>query len=109
MLGGNVNAEIQVKNITKSSIGENIESWETVKTIRGYLDFISGEKRYTTYDAKIQQSTHVFVCSYFDLTDQILTINTRLVINGKKYDVVLIDNPMELNRQIEILLKYTGD
>ena len=31
-----------------------------------------------------------------------------MVINNKKYDVTLIDNPMELNAQLEIYLKYVG-
>ena len=31
-----------------------------------------------------------------------------MVIKGKKYDVMLIDNPDEMDEQLEIYLKYTG-
>jgi hypothetical protein len=33
-----------------------------------------------------------------------------MVINGKRYDVLLIDNPMELDTgsQLEFYLKFTG-
>ena len=36
--------------------------------------------------------------------------NARVTIAGKRYDVMLIDNPMELGErsQLEIYLKYTG-
>ena len=31
-----------------------------------------------------------------------------MVIGGKVYEVMLIDDPMELHEQLEIYLKYTG-
>lgn len=31
-----------------------------------------------------------------------------MIINEKNYDVTLIDNPMELNKQLEFSLKFTG-
>jgi hypothetical protein len=31
-----------------------------------------------------------------------------MVINGKTYDILLIDNPMELGSQLEFYLKFTG-
>ena len=36
--------------------------------------------------------------------------NSRMTINGKVYDILLIDNPMEMGSgsQLEIYLKYTG-
>lgn len=105
MIGGNVTAEIQTKTITVNSIGEQEESWSTVKTIRGFLDLISGDSKYETYNAKIQESTHIFICDYTPLG---VSVNTRLVVDGKTYDVMLIDNPMNLNRQLEIYLKMIG-
>lgn len=105
MIGGNVTAEIQTKTITVNSIGEQEEKWSTVKTIRGFLDLISGDSKYETYNAKIQESTHIFICDYTPLG---VSVNARLIVDGKNYDVMLIDNPMKLNRQLEIYLKMVG-
>lgn len=105
MIGGNVTAEFQTKTVTVNAIGEQEESWSTVKIIRGYLDLISGDSKYETYNTKIQESTHVFICDYTPLG---VSVNARLIVNGKNYDVMLIDNPMNLNRQLEIYLKMVG-
>lgn len=105
MIGGNVTAEFQTKTVTVNAIGEQEESWSTVKTIRGFLDLISGDSKYETYNAKIQESTHIFICDYTPLG---VSVNARLIVDGKNYDVMLIDNPMNLNRQLEIYLKMVG-
>ena len=105
MIGGNVTAEVQTKEITVNPIGEQEEKWSTVKILRGFLDLISGDSKYETYNAKIQESTHVFICDYTPLG---VSVNARLIVDGKNYDVMLIDNPMNLNRQLEIYLRMVG-
>lgn len=108
-IGGNITANIQaVTDIEKNTFGEQIEKWETVQTLKGWLDLSGGSSSYTTYNAKIQESTHVFICDYVPLDSRIKAETSRMLINGKHYDVTLIDNPMELNAQLEIFLKYTG-
>lgn len=107
MIGGNVRAEIQTKKVTKNDIGEMVEEWISSVFLRGYLDLSSGESRHDTYKAKIQESDHVFVCDYFPLQN-IKPNNSRMVINNQVYDITLIDNPMSLNRQLEIYLKMVG-
>lgn len=52
--------------------------------------------------------SHVFISDYTAIGSHISAENCRLLINSKVYDVVFIDNPMELNRQLEFYLKYTG-
>ena len=106
-IGGNISAQLQVKTTAKNSIGESVPTWETRHTLTGFLDLASGDSRYTTYNAKIQESTHYFICDYVDITD-VVPENSRMIINGKTYDVLVIDNPMELNYHLEIYLKYTG-
>lgn len=105
MIGGNVTAEVQTKEITVNSIGEQEEKWSTVKILRGFLDLISGDSKYETYNTKIQESTHVFICDYTPLG---VSVNTRLIVDGKNYDVTLIDDPMGLHRQLEIYLRMVG-
>ena len=74
----------------------------------GFLDYSSGDSKYQVFSAKVQESTHVFVCDYVSIDNDIRAENSRLTVNGKVYDVLLIDNPMELNYQLEIYLKFTG-
>lgn len=108
MIGGNITAELQIRTTTKNEIGESVKQWSTVHRIRGWLDYQSGDSKYTSFSTKAQESTHVFVCDYVAIDPRIVPENSRLKVNGKAYDVLLIDNPMELNKQLEIYLKFTG-
>ena len=106
-IGGNLAATIQVPTVSKNAIGEAVSAWEDVQTIKGWLDLSSGNSGYSSYYAKIQESTHIFIADYTPLPG-ISAENARMLINGKQYDITFIDNPMELNAQLEIYLKYTG-
>lgn len=105
---GNLTATLEVKKITKNEIGEGVESWEVFDTLKGWLDFQNGSADFVNYNAKIQESTHVFICDY-DKNINLEESECRLTINDKYYFVLLIDNPMELNYHYEFYLKYTGD
>lgn len=109
-IGGNITAVIQTRTSTQNTIGEQVQSWTDAQTIRGWLDLSGGDSKYTSYSAKIQESTHVFVADYEPLASGITAENSRMVIGGKRYDILLIDNPMEMGSgsQLEIYLKYTG-
>lgn len=109
-IGGNINAIIQVKTTTKNAIGEAVQEWSNVQTLRGWLDLAAGKSGYSSFHAKIQESTHIFIGDYVPLDSRITAENSRMVIKGKVYDVMLLDNPMEMESgsQWEIYLKYTG-
>lgn len=109
-IGGNIKALIQVYTSAKNDIGEYVQTWTDAQQIKGWLDLSSGESRYTTYHAKIQESTHIFIADYVPLDSRITAESSRMVINGKRYDILLIDNPMEMGTgsQLEIYLKFTG-
>lgn len=106
-IGGNITAVIQTCTITDNAIGEQVKTWTDAKRIKGFLDLSAGDSKYSSYLAKLQESTHVFIADYVPLPG-ITAENSRLLINGKRYDALLIDDPMELHEQIEIYLKYTG-
>ena len=141
MIGGNIDAIIQIKHTgSKNAIGEQNDDWLNVLKIRGWLDFSSGEAKYNTYKAKVEESSHIFVCDYqediknlcylldgegdyiYDSdnctirtrtfadgnAESITSENARMFIKGRKYDIVLIDNPMELNQHYEFYLKAVG-
>ena len=115
-IGGNTKATFQVKTYSRDehgkyirdSIGATVMTWQDVQTIKGWLDLSGGDSRYTTYSAKIQESTNVFMADYVKLDERISAENARMRIDGKVYDIMLIDNPMGLNAPLEIYLKYTG-
>lgn len=106
-IGGNISAMLQKKVTTKNTIGESISVWVDYKTIWGFLDLSSGESKRDTYNAKVQESTHLFIMDYEPLA--ITESESRLICNGKTYEITLIDDPMYLHKHIEIMLKYTGD
>lgn len=109
-IGGNITAEIQIPKTIKNDLHESVKVWETVQTLKGWLDFSGGDSKYTNFNTKIQESTHIFIGDYVPLRADITSENARLLINGKTYDVMYFDNPMELETgsQWEIFLKYTG-
>lgn len=108
MIKGKAAAQIQLRSVTKNAIGEQIPEWETVQELVGWLDLSGGESQYAVYDTKIQESTHIFLADYRELDREITAENSRVIIEGRIYDVMLIDDPMEMHRHLEIYLKYTG-
>ena len=109
-IGGNTTATIQVFTQAKNEIGEPVKTWAAAQTIKGWLDLQTGDSRYTTFNAKIQESTHIFIAEYVPLNSRITAESARMVINGKHYDILLIDNPMEMQSgsQLEFYLRFTG-
>ena len=107
-IGGNIKALIQTYTITDNAIGERVKAWKDRQQITGFLDLSAGDSKYSSYLSKIQESTHVFVSDYVPLDSSIKPETSRMVIGGIRYDVLLIDDPMELHEQLEIYLKYTG-
>lgn len=109
MIGGNIKAVLQTKTIEKTDIGEAVSHWSDSVSLLGWLDLSNGDSKHTAFYAKIQESTHIFICDYKDLSPYGITAeNCRMLINGLVYEILLIDNPMELNRQLEIYLKFVG-
>lgn len=154
-IGGNITAVLQVKeNKTKNSIGACEYDWLDVTALRGWIDLSSGDSKRTAFNAKIQESTHIFLCDFknltnlstgwlwdpFSLKDGIIKLdksddwkwnpfsfisgntanfekrkivdvtsdNARMVIQGLVYDILLIDNPMNMNEHLEIYLRFIG-
>ena len=108
-IGGNIWMQIQKKTgVTKNAIGEQVPAWADAQKIWGWLDTMGGTSGYTAYNAKIQESTNVFMADYVPLAQGVKAETCRAIIDGKVYDVTYIDNPMGLNEHLEIFLKYTG-
>lgn len=118
MIGGNTTAHLQVQaGHTRNEVGVRVPKWHDVVELEGWIDLQSGSSPHTTYNAKIQESTHVFVGDYkpipatLEVDGQIVQVcaeNARMVADSQRYDVMVIDDPMGLHEQLEIFLKYTG-
>ena len=112
MIGGNTLALFQVKgSSSKNKIGERVTEWTDALKVRGFLDLSGGDSKYTLYNAKITESTHIYICDYTKLVygkKPLTSENSRVIIDGSIYDVMLIDNPMGLCKHLEIYLKYVG-
>lgn len=118
-VGGNIQALLQVKGKgVKNSIGEVTTPWIDGMSIQGWLDLSTGDSKHTTFYAKIQESTHIFLCDYMNLTGvinqgeqepvDVTSDNARMVIDGLVYEILLIDNPMNMNEHLEIYLRFVG-
>lgn len=134
-VGGNINALVQVKdNGVKNAVGEREHVWSDVTSLKGWLDYQGGQDTISTYDAKLQETTHIFICDFhsfrnlskkwvwnpFNLhtgviqsTEQdekvdVTSANARIVIDGNVYQVLHIDDPMNMHQHLEVFLKYVG-
>ena len=116
-IGGNIEATLQINVPVENEIGSVVDTWVDVVSLKGFIDLSAGDSKHTTYDAKIQESTHIFICDYRPIPEslevegnfvRVSPENARMVANSQRYDVMLIDNPMNLNKHLEIYLKYTG-
>lgn len=108
MIGGNISATVQIKkNTGKNNIGGITTEWHDFISLTGFLDLLNGDSKYSVYSSKVQESSHIFICDYADLSG-ITSENSRIICNEKVYEILLIDDPMELHEHIEFYLKYIG-
>ena len=107
-IGGNINARIQTRTTVKDEIGASNKTWADAFSHPGWLGMQSGDSKYSTHNAKIEESTHVFTCDYHSGIYALAGQDTRMIIKGFVYDVLLIDNPDEMDEQLEIYLRKVG-
>lgn len=109
IIGGSITGAIQRKTEGgKNAIGEAVTTWENVCNVVGWLGLRSGDSKYTNFSAKLEESTHVFLCDFRANVYALASLNTRMIIKGMVYDVLLIDNPDEMDEQLEIYLRKVG-
>lgn len=109
MEGGNIKAIVlQYNDVGKNLIGEGTPRWTEIGCIFGWLDSMSADDDFSRMKTTVQDSTHVFIMDY-DPSVRLGSKNSRLLINGRIYEVKYQDDPMELHDHIEIYLKYAGE
>lgn len=110
MIGGNRSIQLLTKKVVSDALGEQVEQWVKAIELKGFLDFSNGEANYAN-NAKIAQSTDVFICDYKELGKDVKEENTRLLDleTNLVYDVLKIDDPMGMHKHLEIYLRLLGD
>ena len=98
----------QTCTTAKNEIGESEKKWEDAVSHNGWLDLQSGDSKYTNFNAKLEESTHIFICDFNSALYALAGRDVRAIFKGMVYDVLLIDDPMELNEQLEIYLRKVG-
>ena len=137
-ISGNIFAFLQIYDEAhENEIGEVVPSWVNAAKLKGFLDFSGGGNKYTTFSAKTEETTHIFICDYANLNklhflldtddkkitdnegvaiqtqsaDDTFSVNSekaRVVIDCLKYDLLYLDDPMGLHKHLELYLKFTG-
>lgn len=103
MIDGNITLTLHCKGeLDVSPSGEQRESWQPYKNLWGWLDLSTGTTNYNTYNAKIAESSHVFICDYTPIDKPEKEL--KAYVNGVMYDVNFIDDPMNLHDHLEIFL-----
>ena len=108
MIGGNTTAIIQKKTSSKNEYGALIDTWTDVTTIRGFLDFTGGDGSYkSNFKGKLEETTHLFICDYSEILKTLNATKSRLIIDNQIYDILMVDDPMNLHKHVEMMLKYS--
>lgn len=107
MIGGNVDAVLQIKTSSKNAFGEKITEWIDIATIKGFLDYIGGDGSYkSNFKGDVAETTHIFICDYNEVASKATPTLCRMMIGECVYDVLMIDDPMGLHEHLEMMLKY---
>lgn len=115
-IGGNITGIIQTKtakkdeagNLVKNGIGETVIEWAEAYSSLGWLGLQNGDSKRNNFKTKLEESSHVFLCDYHEGIYALADQDVRMIIKGNMYDVLLIDNPDEMNEQLEIYLRKVG-
>jgi SPP1 family predicted phage head-tail adaptor len=84
--------------------GGSAWNWANHLTLEGTLDQLSGDEVLAA-EKLGQVSSHVFIV--FDIVD--VQNSDRFIINDDIYQITNVDNPNNLDYQLEITLRYTGE
>ena len=110
MIGGDTELIIKVIDTQKENFDENgkrIAEYTEKASLFGWVDLSNGDSKYD-YKAKIEDSTHIFICDYIEGITDIDIEKAKAVVKEVEYDIKYIDDPMELHEQLEIYLKKVG-
>lgn len=98
--------KLQQKEETRGAMKGRVVTWNDVQTLEGVLDLLSGDSKEEANRMGID-STHVFITDNMGLKFEDAK-DHRLVFNSRAYLIDYVDNVMEMDRHLEVYLKYDG-
>lgn len=98
--------DIEEKKQIDDGIGGFIEAWTVFKTVKGYLDLVTGTDLNTVQNAFFEQSTHMVIIPEFTegITDEMRVVEG----NGRYYTITYSDDPVGQGHHNEIYCKFGG-
>lgn len=108
-IDGNTVLQIQKNVVGFSDLGEPTDSWTNTVALKGTLDLVTGNVSKDAYKAPFEDSTHIFIADYKEISNDDAPDGSRALIAGETYQVKYIDDPMRLHEHLEIYLKFLGD
>lgn len=109
---GNTQARIQVRIVEPDEYALDGTVWKDAfsEPLTGVLD-LTGAEVTQKLMKRVEDAEYIFLCDYFDLKAngvKLTTENSRMLIDGEIYEVLLYDDPMQMHEHLEIYLKYVG-
>lgn len=109
MVGGNLNATVQIKTLTENDIGERVAEWVNhIESVKGWLDLVNGSSTNQSHKTKSEESTHTWLCDFDSRLRDLDITQCRFICRGQIYEIKHIDDPMEIHDHLEISLKLVG-
>ena len=97
---------IQQFSQVDDGIGGYTEDWSKFKTVKGYLDLVTGTDINAVQNAIIEQSTHVVIIPSFTtgITDKMRVVDTA----NRWYSITYADDPVGQHHHNELYVKFGG-
>lgn len=109
-IGGNATASVMRAVKAKDASGRAVAGkYEKLMDLTGWLDYQSGQKGHEAHQAEVAETTHIFISGYDAAFAALKTAGLSLDIGGRRYEVLLIDDPMGMHSHLETYLKHVGD
>lgn len=109
---GNTQARVQVRTVGPDEYLMDREAWRDAfpRPLCGVLDLTGADVSHMP-GKRVEDADYMFLCDYTDLVvdgQRLDTENSRILIDGGIYEVLLYDDPMQMHEHLEIYLKYVG-
>lgn len=105
-------AWIQVRSVEPDEYSLDRAVWKDAfpRPLAGVLDLTGADVSHKLMK-RVEDADYIFLCDYADLEvdgKRLSTENSRILIGGEVYEVLLYDDPMQMHEHLEIYLKYVG-
>jgi len=89
-----------------NSLGQDVYDWQTVHTLSGWLDMLTGEEDVS--NAVLESSTHVFITK--DLSFWVTRKDRLYFVDQKKtYEITFVDDPVNMAHHLEVYVKRVAE